>query len=73
MEEIGEDIRSAAGEKGTSLGTGGMITKIEAARMATQEGIHVVIANGSRHNVLYDLLDGKAIGTLFVGRTKGNA
>ncbi len=73
VEEIGEDIRSAAGEKGTSLGTGGMITKIEAARMATQEGIHVVIANGSRHNVLYDLLDGKAIGTLFVGRTKGNA
>ncbi len=67
VEAIDENIRSAAGDRGTSLGTGGMATKISAAQMATAAGISVVIANGSRHNVLYDLMEGKPVGTIFAG------
>ena len=57
-----------AGDSSTKQGTGGMITKLEAAKRATNAGIHMVIANGNNINALYDILDGKPVGTLFISK-----
>ena len=61
-------IESMAGDSSTKQGTGGMITKLEAAKHATNAGIHMVIANGNNINALYDILDGKPVGTLFISK-----
>ncbi len=50
----------------SGLGTGGMVTKIEAARLATASGVTVIIANGSEKNVLLKFAGGEAIGTRFL-------
>lgn len=63
-----DEIESMAGKSSTKQGTGGMITKLEAARRATNAGIHMVIANGQDVMALYDILDGKQVGTLFVSK-----
>jgi glutamate 5-kinase len=68
VEEITPDIEALAGGSGSSLGTGGMATKLHAARIATQAGFDMVIANGARPEILYDIVDGKRVGTRFVGR-----
>lgn len=65
VDEITDDIFSIAGGAGSSRGTGGMHTKIEAARLATQNSIDMVITNGASPERLYDILDGKETGTLF--------
>jgi glutamate 5-kinase len=65
IERITPEILSLAGGAGTALGTGGMITKLEAARIATQAGIPAVIAPGNRNHVVPDLLAGQEIGTFF--------
>lgn len=51
---------------GMKLSTGGMASKLDAARIATAAGENVVIANGRRENVLADILAGKEVGTLFI-------
>jgi glutamate 5-kinase len=51
------------------IGTGGMVTKIEAARIATSSGVEVVIANGGAENVITRLATGEAIGTRFLPST----
>lgn len=63
---IDEKICSFAGGSSTSLGTGGMITKIKAAQMASHSGIRTIIASSCRPNVLIDLVGGRQIGTWFV-------
>lgn len=65
VDVIDEGIEALAGGAGSKRGTGGMITKIYAAKEATANGIDLLIANGSDPDVLYDILDGKQIGTLF--------
>ena len=65
---IDEEIRSLAGGAGSSRGTGGMVTKLEAAELATSKGIDMYIANGSSPETLYDIVAGKPAGTLFAGR-----
>ncbi len=65
VNEINDDIRALAGGAGSSLGTGGMITKINAAEMAMGAGIDMAILNGRNPSVLYDLFDGKDVGTIF--------
>jgi glutamate 5-kinase len=62
---IDDALRAKAGDSGTSLGTGGMATKLQAAQVARRSGATVVIAAGKQPNVILDLCDGKAIGTLF--------
>jgi len=65
--EVLDDIDGAmknAGGAGTSHGTGGMITKLEAAKTARTGGIHTIIASGENPQELYDLLEGKPVGTL---------
>lgn len=67
---IDEEIRSLASGAGSSRGTGGMITKLDAASLCMQHGIDMIIANGSTPEVLYGILDGEAFGTLFVGKKR---
>lgn len=70
VKEITDDIVDAAGGAGSSLGTGGMATKINAGKIATSSGSSMVIINGDYHNFLTDILDCKDTGTLFVGQKK---
>lgn len=62
-----KSVRAVAGAPGKQ-GTGGMVTKLNAAEIATAAGIHMVIANGNNMDALYDLLEGKLSGTLFVSK-----
>lgn len=66
VKDIDEDILQTASGAGTKNGTGGMITKLLAAKIATGAGIHTCINNGKNPEILYDILDGKETGTLFV-------
>jgi glutamate 5-kinase len=68
--EITEDIENAAGTSDSTFGKGGMITKITAAKTCTQAGVNMVIANGKDVTILFDILAGKEIGTLFLGQPK---
>ncbi len=66
VEKIDAEIEGMAGGAGTSRGTGGMATKIEAARLAMRSAIAVVITEGSIPNVITRLAEGESIGTLFL-------
>lgn len=68
VKNIDENIIALASGKGSELATGGMITKIHAAELCTKAGIDMVIANGADAGVLYDILDGKDVGTRFRGK-----
>ena len=52
------------------IGTGGMATKLRAAQMATAAGCEMVIANGSKPALLYDIVDGKPVGTRFLAKER---
>ena len=65
VSEITDEIRALAGEKGTMLGTGGMVTKLQAAEICMGAGITMIITNGSVPENLYDIMDGKPVGTKF--------
>ena len=60
--EITPEIKAMTSGAGTNLGTGGMTTKIQAAQIATENGIDMVIANGADPVILYDIADGKQAG-----------
>ncbi len=66
VEKIDATIEKMAGGAGTSRGTGGMATKINAAKIATQNGVDMIIMNGKDPDNLYTLFDGKPIGTHFM-------
>jgi len=68
VEEITPQIEALAGAPGSKLGTGGMVTKVKAAKIATDSGIDMVIANGKDPDVLYEILEGGGICTRFVGK-----
>ena len=68
VEKIDEHIISLGGGSGSSLGTGGMATKLRAAQMATAAGCEMVIANGQSPEVLYDVAAGKRVGTRFLAK-----
>ncbi len=61
-------VRPIAGGAGTKRGTGGMVTKLNAADVATEANIHMIITNGNDVFKLYDILEGKPTGTLFVSK-----
>ncbi|MBQ1235091.1 MAG: glutamate 5-kinase, partial [Oscillospiraceae bacterium] len=67
VEEINDYIRSIAGGAGSALGTGGMTTKIHAAERMMKNGGDMHILNGDDPYLLYDVMDGKQVGTLFKG------
>lgn len=66
--EITPKIEASAGGVGSARGTGGMATKIQAAKAATSSGIHLVIASGTEKNAITRVLQGEELGTLFVSR-----
>ena len=67
VEEISPDILALAGGSGSELGTGGMVTKLRAAKMCMDAGCDMIIMNGERPNDLYRIVDGENIGTRFKG------
>lgn len=65
VERVDERIMSMAGGAGSGRGTGGMKAKLQAACMVTDVGIPMVICSGADPHILYDIVDGKLVGTLF--------
>ncbi len=65
--EINDSIYEIASDSASKFGTGGMITKVKAADRLSKKGIDMVIASGDEPNILYDIVNGINIGTLFVG------
>ena len=68
VERVTSQLEECAGGAGSNLGTGGMITKLAAARVASEAGVDMVLANGSEPGILLDILSGKNVGTLFLRR-----
>ena len=66
--EIDEGIEAISGGAGSSLGTGGMVTKIRAAKIATAAGCDMIIANGAYPELLYKLIDNESFGTRFFAK-----
>lgn len=67
IKEVTAELEECAGGAGSSVGTGGMITKLMAAKKAKEFGIDMVLANGDEPSILLDILNGDEIGTLFLG------
>ena len=68
VEAIDADVEGAAGDVGSKFGSGGMATKVSAARIATQAGMPMVIANGGEDNIIRRLVHGEPLGALFLAR-----
>ena len=68
LEAITPELRAMAGGAGTWRGTGGMATKLNAAQLCLEAGVDMVIANGARMEALYDIVEGKNVGTRFSAR-----
>ena len=68
VQNLDEDIMHLGKDKGSMLGTGGMVTKLQAAKIVTDHGIDMIICHGSKPENLYDILEGKRIGTYFMGK-----
>ena len=65
VEEVTPALRAMAGGAGSWRGTGGMATKLNAAELALEAGIDMVITNGSRPEELYRIVEGEEVGTRF--------
>ncbi len=66
--EITDEIKALAGDAGSAMGTGGMKTKLIAAEIATGAGCDMFIANGTDPEILYNIIEGKSVGTKFIGK-----
>lgn len=66
--EITPEVEASAGGAGSTRGTGGMATKIQAAKAATSSGIHLVIISGTEKDAITRIVQGEELGTLFVSR-----
>lgn len=69
VHRVDDGIRALAGVSSTDQGTGGMVTKLRAAEICLSCGCEMVIANGSEPTLLYDIVEGKPVGTRFVGES----
>ena len=70
IKELTAEIMALGGDAGSSLGTGGMRTKLNAAEICTKSGTDMIITNGQNPRILYDIADGKSVGTRFTARVK---
>ena len=68
IDEITPSIEKMAGGAGSQMGTGGMYTKLQAAKIAVNAGVTMLIASGARDGVLRDVLEGQPVGTLFAAK-----
>ncbi|MDD6231724.1 glutamate 5-kinase [Frisingicoccus sp.] len=64
--KIDKSLYDMAKGAGSDFGTGGMVTKIDAARIATDSGCDMIISNGKDFRTIHDIIEGKNIGTLFL-------
>lgn len=71
VDDLTEEVVSAAGGPGSSVGSGGMASKLEAARVLMDAGVPLVICDGRRPDVLLDAVAGRSVGTLFAGGKAG--
>lgn len=69
IDEINETILSYAKTNRSKFSTGGMITKLEAAKKVNEAGIHMIIANSDRHKILQNIIDQDYIGSLFLAKS----
>ena len=69
---ITHEIEAMAGDTDTNMGTGGMVTKLKAAKICNEYGCDMAIVNGERPNILVDLIEGKDVGTVFYGNVGRN-
>lgn len=69
VSELTPEILALGGGSVSGLGTGGMATKLHAAQLVTQAGCDMVIANGERPELLYEIIEGRRVGTRFAGRS----
>jgi glutamate 5-kinase len=67
IDELTDEVLAAAGEAGSGVGSGGMTTKIAAAKVLMPAGIPMVVCDGRREGVVSDAVAGKPVGTLFAG------
>ncbi|MBE6473343.1 MAG: glutamate 5-kinase [Coriobacteriaceae bacterium] len=70
VERIDQSIISVAGDAGTSMGSGGMVTKVKAARVLGVAGIPLVVCSGRREGAIVDAVAGRSVGTLFTAEGK---
>lgn len=68
VDVIDDELLKAAGGSGSNRGTGGMVTKLHAAQIATQAGIDTIVMNGATPQDIYKVLEGRQIGTFFKSR-----
>ena len=73
VEEVTPEIEALAGGVGSGLATGGMATKLRAAKMVAEVGCDMIITNGIRPSDLYRIADGENVGTRFLGRREEDA
>lgn len=66
--EVTDELMKIAGDSGSNRGTGGMITKLIAAKKAMNAGVDMIITNGARPEVIYDIVDGVSVGTKFIAK-----
>ena len=72
VERIDADVIAAAGDAGTTMGSGGMVTKVKAARVLAAAGIPLVICSGRREDAIVDAVAGDEVGTLFTAPEKAH-
>ena len=70
VEEITPELEACAGGAGSNLGTGGMATKLTAAKRAISVNCNMILANGENPSLLIDIVEGKEVGTLFMKKNK---
>jgi glutamate 5-kinase len=64
------DVKDYAGSSNSEFAKGGMVTKIAAANLCNKAGIDMVIANGEDPSIIFDIIEGKDVGTFFIGKTE---
>ncbi len=70
VEAVTPELEALAGGRGSALGTGGMATKLRAAKTALAAGTDMIIANGQRPELLYDIAAGRPVGTRFIAKER---
>jgi glutamate 5-kinase len=68
LDSVTDEIEDMASSSNSSLGTGGMITKLTAVKIASEAGIDTIIASGEDPGIIFDIISGKTAGTLFYAR-----
>jgi len=71
IDGITPELENFAGDSGTDVGTGGMVTKLTAAKTATSAGVSLILANGKEPSILRDIIESQEIGTLFLKQAEG--